>query len=107
MKKAVTTIAALAIAASVCATGVFAAGQNFRDANRDSICDNRTTLCADGSCSSWCTGFVDADGDGICDNRADGRCGGRGAGFVDADGDGICDNRTAGCGQGWGGCRRG
>ena len=30
--------------------------------------------------------YVDADGDGICDNAGNGR------GYVDADGDGICDN---------------
>ena len=35
--------------------------------------------------------FVDADGDGICDNRGTG-FGGNGAGYVDADGDGVCDN---------------
>ena len=40
--------------------------------------------------------FVDADGDGVCDNRGDGAC----AGFVDADGDGVCDNRGDGaCGN--------
>jgi hypothetical protein len=50
------------------------AGTGFVDANGDGICDN---------CG---TGFVDADGDGICDN-----CG---TAFVDADGDGICDNCT-------------
>ena len=32
--------------------------------------------------------FVDADGDGICDNRTQ-----RETAFADADGDGICDNR--------------
>ena len=49
-----------------------------------------------------CSGrnFVDADGDGACDNWSSGNqrlrtpgCGlGQGAGFVDADGDGVCDN---------------
>jgi hypothetical protein len=38
--------------------------------------------------------FVDADGDGVCDNNA--TCTGTGKGrrvnFVDADGDGVCDN---------------
>ena len=47
--------------------------------------------------------FVDADGDGVCDNYASGqgrgfRCGG---GFVDADGDGICDNYAFGQGCGF------
>lgn len=50
-------------------------------------------------------GFVDTDGDGVCDNRqSSGICPGNGAGrgfgrrnalcagFVDADGDGVCDN---------------
>ena len=54
--------------------------------------------------------FVDADGDGVCDNytaggrgqgakqgRGQGVRSGRGTGsnFVDADNDGVCDNRTA------------
>ena len=46
------------------------------------------------------TGFVDADGDGICDNTGlpvgvrpgAGMGQGQGVGFVDADGDGINDN---------------
>ncbi|WP_417122942.1 hypothetical protein [Paraeggerthella sp.] len=44
-------------------------------------------------------GYVDADQDGVCDNRVDGR--GMGSGYVDANGDGVCDNRgSAGYGQG-------
>ena len=50
------------------------------------------------ACSGW--NFVDADGDGVCDNWGSGNqrlrtpgCGlGQGAGFVDADNDGVCDN---------------
>jgi len=38
--------------------------------------------------------FVDANGDGICDNR-----GSAGCGFVDANGDGICDNGNGTCSQ--------
>ena len=57
------------------------------------------------ACSGW--NFVDADGDGVCDNRGSGNqrlrtpgCRlGHGMGFVDADGDGVCDNRN---GQGVG-----
>jgi len=51
--------------------------------------------------------YVDADGDGICDNRT--RLGGQGRGnglnFVDENNDGICDNfasggrRCRGCGR--------
>lgn len=41
--------------------------------------------------------FVDADGDGVCDNYGSngngcGKRSGCGKGYVDADGDGICDN---------------
>ncbi len=55
--------------------------------------------------------YVDADGDGVCDNRpACGQGKGRRGGYVDANGDGICDNQGAGArGQrnGQGGARRG
>lgn len=37
--------------------------------------------------------FVDADGDGVCDNYGTSR------NFVDADGDGVCDNY--GTGRNW------
>lgn len=37
--------------------------------------------------------FVDANNDGICDNRPSGKQGVRGRNFVDANNDGICDNR--------------
>ncbi len=39
-------------------------------------------------------GFVDEDGDGICDHAGTGQ--GRGQGFVDEDGDGICDHAGSG-----------
>ncbi len=38
-----------------------------------------------------CVGFVDADGNGMCDNRGSGAASNCGN-FVDADGDGACDN---------------
>ena len=44
--------------------------------------------------------YIDADGDGVCDNWS-------GCGYTDANGDGICDNwpGTAGCHRGTGsGC---
>lgn len=71
---------------------------SFVDADGDGICDNYAAqLCGTGA------GFVDADGDGICDNYGTYGCG-MGAGYVDADGDGICDNYgTYGCGRGRGG----
>lgn len=46
--------------------------------------------------------FVDADGDGICDNA------GNGCAYVDADGDGICDNYVSVQSVGYGrGCHGG
>lgn len=49
--------------------------------------------------------FVDADGDGVCDNYADGA--GCGRGYVDADNDGVCDNYGHGgaCGRGGNGAQ--
>ena len=75
----------------------------YVDANGDGICDNCSAAHTGRSCT-------DANGDGICDN-----CGirhtGCGSCYVDANGDGICDNYTGsqgghhGGGHG-GGCRR-
>ena len=68
------------------AQGPAGAGTGFVDADGDGICD---------SCDGTSVNYVDADGDGICDNIGIGGMGaglGTGAGFVDADGDGICDN---------------
>ena len=42
--------------------------------------------------------FVDADGDGVCDNLGTGQR--LGDSFVDADGDGVCDNLGTGMGGG-------
>ncbi|WP_302963717.1 hypothetical protein [uncultured Adlercreutzia sp.] len=45
-------------------------------------------------CLDACPGYLDADGDGACDN-----CVGAGAecpGYLDADGNGVCDNCAAG-----------
>jgi hypothetical protein len=58
-------------------------------------------------------GFVDQDGDGVCDRMQSGQtgcgCMGKGPGFVDQDGDGVCDHRQRaggergrGPGPGWG-----
>lgn len=55
--------------------------------------------------------YVDADSNGICDNRpVCGQGGGSRSGYADANGDGICDNQGAGaCRQrnGQGGARCG
>lgn len=65
----------------------------FVDADGDGICDNHPKGC--GQCQGR-GGFVDADGDGVCDNHPKGRGQGQGrGGFVDADGDGICDNHPS------------
>lgn len=44
--------------------------------------------------------FLDADGDGVCDNAGVGTCLHPGcSGYVDADGDGVCDNYPNGNGN--------
>lgn len=109
MKKALLGVLSTVIILSVCATTAFAAGprfgRNFVDADGDGICDNAGSGCV----------YADADGDGLCDvcGAEHGSClTGEGAAFVDADGDGICDNygsgQGRGCGYGRGGpCGRG
>ena len=80
MKKMVMGTISAALVLSMAVTGAFAAGYgNGRGRN-----------------------FVDANGDGVCDNYASGACAGQGngcgqgAGYVDADGNGTCDNYEAG-----------
>lgn len=97
MKKALVGVLSAAIVLSMCAAAAFAAepgcGRYFIDADGDGICDNAGSRCA----------YVDADGDGICDI-----CGvfhtqpGGGRYFADADGDGICDSCQSGQGRGCG-----
>lgn len=70
------------------------AWRGYVDSDGDGVCDNYGSgYCGNGA------GYVDADGDGVCDNRGSGYCG-NGAGYVDADGDGVCDNRGTGNGAG-------
>lgn len=108
MKKAFVGILAATAAVIIGTTSAFAAAQgtgyrrNFVDADGDGICDNAGR--GEAGCGRY---FVDADGDGICDNA--GR-GGAGCGryFIDADGDGVCDNYgNAGQGRGRGNGFRG
>ena len=89
MKKTAMVIAAAALACTVGATGVWAAGAGrahgnrtcttaqclFTDTDGDGVCD----YAADGTCR------YDTDGDGVCDYAADGTC------RYDTDGDGVCD----------------
>ena len=68
-------------------------GRAFVDADGDGTCDNY----ADGRCA----GYVDENGDGVCD-----ACGAEAnacRGYVDENGDGVCDNYAngAGCGRGY------
>lgn len=53
-------------------------------------------------------GFVDADGDGVCDNAGDCPYKEQAGGFVDADNDGVCDNAgSCPMHQNGGGCNGG
>ncbi len=117
MIKLVFGLAAVALVACIGGVSAFAAGQTSRsgydapgsaassssavymaghcgsyvDANSDGVCDNRL--------SGDCGNYVDANGDGICDNCLSGGCGS----YVDANGDGICDNcQNSHCGAGSG-----
>ncbi len=100
MKKTAMMIAAAALACTVGATGVWAAGAGRAHGNR---------TCTTAQCL-----FTDTDGDGVCDYAADGTCRydtdgdgvcDYGYCFTDENGDGICDNRTTGGCQGGGhGC---
>jgi hypothetical protein len=66
-------------------------GPNFVDANGDGICDNYQTGTRRGRMGTARGGYGPGDGSG---NR------GVGPNFVDANGDGICDNNQAGGRQG-------
>lgn len=112
MKKLLAGIVTMGLVLSVGGTTAFAAGaacgRNFIDAGNKGVCGYYNTFCqfvdadGDGICDNCglggCSiGYVDVDGDGVCDNYGSGNCGmgaGKGTGYVDADGDGICDNRT-------------
>ncbi len=98
MKKVVLGVLGTALALAVGTTGAFAAGsgvrRNFIDADGDGVCDN----IREGICS-----YIDTDGDGICDNRGarNGNCPAEGGkNFVDADGDGVCDHYASGQNRG-------
>ena len=96
MKKILIGVLSTAIVLSMCATAAFAAGPGcgrcFVDADGDGVCDNAGSRCA----------YVDADGDGICDVCGAAHTQSGGGYFVDEDGDGICDNYRSGQGRGCG-----
>ncbi|MCC6526290.1 MAG: hypothetical protein IT373_26825 [Polyangiaceae bacterium] len=63
----------------------------FVDEDGDGVCDLR----ASGACAGGCGKFVDDNGDGVCDLAGKGGCGK----FVDENGDGVCDHAGKGCGM--------
>lgn len=82
-------VAGILIAALVATSiGVAAArygpenGARYVDADGDGVCDNIGER----------PEFVDADGDGVCDNQGSRGFRGDARNYVDEDGDGICDN---------------
>ncbi len=101
MKKTMICTAALLL--TVGATTAFAAGPWHGGQARQLAATSPYATCA----------YVDADGDGVCDNCSGAHSRYTGSAYVDADGDGVCDNWTYGRGHhsggghhGWGGCRR-
>lgn len=97
MKKTLLGILGAAVLLSMCVATAFAAGpgcgRQFVDADGDGVCDNAGAMC----------GYVDEDGDGVCDLCGAGRGGcpaGAGTAFVDEDG--VCDNLGSGRGRGAG-----
>lgn len=93
MKKLLAIIVTAIIILTAVAVPTFAYGRgqraNFVDADKNSICDNRSE-----NCTSNGSSYVDADKDCICDNKpASGK--GNGVSYVDADKNGICDNKSA------------
>ncbi|WP_297209272.1 hypothetical protein [uncultured Flavonifractor sp.] len=91
MKRIRIAVLAAALVLALGVTTAFAAGGHHSWTGGD--CWSRSGAC-----------YVDADGDGVCDNcgRLQGAC------YVDADGGGVCDNRGAGLGcQSGRGCRGG
>lgn len=99
MKELVIGITIAVMVLSISAMSAFAASEapGYVDADGDGICDYAASCRIRRGNGA---GFVDEDGGGICDRSASGgmRCGnGRRTHFVDSDGDGACDNAGAGC----------
>ena len=63
-------------------------GPGYVDEDGDGVCDRAGTGQGNGP------GYVDEDGDGVCDHAGTGQ--GNGPGYVDEDGDGVCDHAGAG-----------
>lgn len=92
------TMVSLAIAGAIAVVGLGAAAQPALAAGGGSAWSGgaRTSgWCQPGECALACDGFVDADGDGSCDNRGDCAC----AAHAPRDGAGreVRSGRGAGC----------
>lgn len=114
MKRILLGVLAVGIVLTIGATTAFASGMhngygsairlsstaqtsscpNYVDADGDGLCDNCGG--SHGNCQTGsCSNYVDADGDGLCDNcsGSHGNCQtGNCSNYVDTDGDGLCDN---------------
>ena len=77
MKKTLGIVLSAVTVLSIGATSVFAAGsrngRNYTDADGDGVCDNRASASCVNSESCPTANFVDEDNDGICDTRGTGR----------------------------------
>lgn len=115
MKKPLALLAAIALvgALAVPAVAVAAPGDNAGAHCRAAFSKVAYNVAAvQGNATATIRGYVDADGNGICDRYearangsggyADGVCPGCGLGYVDADGDGVCDNYHGQPGGGYG-----
>ena len=104
MLVAVMMLCALSVAAYAEEPNGLGRGQSvgFVDEDGDGVCDNFGFGRGSGQRRGQGAGFVDEDGDGVCDYYGTGRGRGQGAGFVDEDGDGVCDYFGTGRGSGQG-----
>lgn len=100
MKKVLAGIVSAALVISVASTSALAGGHHAWAIDR---------IASGISLGRTCHGFggwVDTNGDGVCDNYDPSLCPGNGQGWVDTNGDGVCDNydpsQCPGNGQGWG-----
>lgn len=69
-------------------------GLQYRDRNRNRVNDHFEAQWHEGHSHGW----IDSDGDGICDRARDGGPAWHGPGYVDGNGDGVCDHWQSGGG---------
>lgn len=102
MKKFLGILIAAALLLTVCVPSALAAGNHHGGYHRTNLVNRVHRACAAyGTCQN---GWVDADGDGICDNCETAQCGNPAnqnrpcRNWVDTNGDQVCDNYgTADC----------